>query len=287
MKLLKCCFISTFFTTWLLSFGPVAVAADFDLGIATSSEGKTLGENLIINKNETTGELYLTTVSGDDSRLILPVSLSNKFEIVMVVGGGCWYIDNIFLAADADKTSLWWTQGDLGSYAGHFSSDNVQIYQEGVAWQGKTFNTFKWSFDGSIAKLYINDLFADKKNLTKPDLIYTQLVLRGISHNCHIYELKGGDGSGISTPTTGGDFESGKQAGIQQCVANPASCSITVTGSGTGGVHASFNPGTGELYVPFVDVPGTFGGVQTYEVYLVQQPLTFTFDLDLGRVVLK
>lgn len=26
-----------------------------------------------------------------------------------------------------------------------------------------------------------------------------------------------------------------------------------------------------------------FGGVQTYEVYLVQQPLTFTFDLDAHR----
>jgi len=239
MKLLRCCFISTFFTAWLLLLGQVAVAADFDLGIATSPEGKTLGENLIINKNETTGELYLTTVSGDDSRLILPVSLSNKFEIVMVGNGSCWHTDNIFMAADADKTNLWWDEYYIG---GHFSSEDVDINKAGVAWQEKTLNTFKWSFDGNIAKLYINDLFADKVNLTKTDLTYTQLVLRGITHDCHIYELKGGDGSGITTPPTGGDFESGKQAGIQQCVANPASCGISVTpGScGDSGGHAAF-----------------------------------------------
>jgi hypothetical protein len=50
---------------------------------------------------------------------------------------------------------------------------------------------------------------------------------------------------------------------------------------------AAFNPNIGELHIPSIDVPGAFGGMQTYEVYLKQQPLKFTFDLDMGRVVLK
>jgi hypothetical protein len=75
-------------------------------------------------------------------------------------------------------------------------------------------------------------------------------------------------------------------------VANPSACGITVTtcsssGSAASGEHASYNPSTGELHIPWIDVPGAFGGMQTYEVYLKQQPLKFTFDLDMGRVVLK
>jgi len=102
--------------------------------------------------------------------------------------------------------------------------------------------------------------------------------------NDTLYALTiGGSSGSTQPPVTGGDFESGKQAGIQQCVANPSSCGITVTG-GTGGAHATYNPASGEVYIPLIDVPGPFGGIQTYEVYLIQQPLTFTFDLDTNRI---
>ena len=43
----------------------------------------------------------------------------------------------------------------------------------------------------------------------------------------------------------------------------------------------------GEVYIPFIDVPGPFGDTQVYEVYLIQQPLSFAFDLDMNRVTLK
>jgi hypothetical protein len=33
-----------------------------------------------------------------------------------------------------------------------------------------------------------------------------------------------------------------------------------------------------------VDVPGEFGVMKAYEVYLVQQPSTFTFNLDMNRL---
>jgi len=78
-------------------------------------------------------------------------------------------------------------------------------------------------------------------------------------------------------------FEEGKQAGIAACKANPAFCGI----GADDGVHATYEPNTGELYVPFVDVPGIFGGTQTYEIYLIQQIPTFLFDLDMNRVTQK
>lgn len=110
------------------------------------------------------------------------------------------------------------------------------------------------------------------------------------------------------TPSNGGDFEAGKQAGIQQCVNNPDSCGIPnqfETGKQAGigqcqadpatcgintmtmGVHATYSPVAGEVHIPLIDVPGPFGGTQIYEIYLIQQPSTFNFSLDTNRIILK
>jgi len=104
--------------------------------------------------------------------------------------------------------------------------------------------------------------------------------------SCGLQEIKICQSACIGTV----DFESGKQAGIQQCVSNPTSCGINVTaenGCNNNSAHAAYNSSTGEVYIPFIDVPGAFGVIQTYEVYLIQQPLTFTFDLDNNRIKLK
>lgn len=87
------------------------------------------------------------------------------------------------------------------------------------------------------------------------------------------------DSCNIST----NDYESGKQDGIKQCQTMPTVVGIPVATGSSGTGQATYNPKTGELYIPFVDVPGTFGDMQSYEVYL-QQKSGFTFDLDLTRV---
>ena len=75
------------------------------------------------------------------------------------------------------------------------------------------------------------------------------------------------------------DFDAGKATGIQQCVDDPTSCGITVSGA-----HAIYAPNSGEVRIPFIDVPDAFGGINIYEIYLLQQPSTFTFDLDMNRI---
>lgn len=65
------------------------------------------------------------------------------------------------------------------------------------------------------------------------------------------------------------------QAGIDQCKADPKSCGIVIENS-----HASYNPTSGELHLPVVDV-----GAEKYEVYLKQKPEGFLFDLDLARII--
>ena len=49
----------------------------------------------------------------------------------------------------------------------------------------------------------------------------------------------------------------------------------------------TYEANSGELHIPWVEVPGAFGTKQIFEVYLMQRPDTFTFDLDMNRVTPK
>jgi len=44
---------------------------------------------------------------------------------------------------------------------------------------------------------------------------------------------------------------------------------------------------TGELHIPCVRVPGAFGRIETYDVWLEQRAGSFTFDLDTNRIQSK
>ncbi len=72
-----------------------------------------------------------------------------------------------------------------------------------------------------------------------------------------IYALKISGSSGSTQPSNNSsDFESGLQAGIQQCLSNPASCGIALNCDGSSdGTYANYNPANGEVYIPFIKVP--------------------------------
>jgi hypothetical protein len=70
------------------------------------------------------------------------------------------------------------------------------------------------------------------------------------------------------------------QDGINQCKADP-----NCKGS-TNAIHATYNPLNGEVHIPFIDVPNGIGFTQTFDVYLMQRNGSFTFDLDLNRIVI-
>jgi len=94
-----------------------------------------------------------------------------------------------------------------------------------------------------------------------------------------IVQLFGGEVPPPPGQCTKAEIDAAYEQGRQACIANPSSCGI----DSADGAHAIFEPSTGELHIPFVDVPGAFG-TQTFDVYLMQKPLTFTFDLDMDRI---
>jgi hypothetical protein len=302
MKKQTCCFISALSLALLLLMG-VAYADTDLLNLSAYSKGAALpyGENVVVGQDVKTGVKWVTAGAEKKvGKMKFPINLSGDFDLVIKIGSYSTG-QTLFLTADEYQIMLkfWASSGPALYVKEGYATDKSN------AWNSRDTNVIKLSVKSNVAKIYVNDVFSLKVTLT-PNLTYTQLLFNDISNGQPPYypedQLLKLTLSGNSTQPPGGvaqllgsnDFEAGKQAGIQagiqQCVANPSSCGITVTtatGNSASGKHASYNPRTGELYIPLMDVPGALGGIQTYEVYLKQRSLTFTFDLDMGRVVLK
>jgi len=238
---------------------------------------------------------YVSAVTGRTGKIEFAVNLTDNFELDVDWRESNYFDQQVITLFKADNENVSPLYVRFSSSI-EFSDGARSDRDFSLGWQrGDSINDVELSAKNGTAYLNINGTPFKDNGGSEGDTValetsqpFVKLVIAGIKEADRLFEvtLKGGTGTG-ATSTSGGDFDSGKQAGIQQCLTDPASCGISVTGSGTGGTHANFNPSTGELYIPFVDVPGVFGGVQTYEVYLMQQPLTFTFDLDVNRVVPK
>lgn len=157
-----------------------------------------------------------------------------------------------------------------------------------IDWNNEDINNVKLSVQNGIATLSINEsFFVDNSCFsgipecgkdTFPDSItlntsepYTELVIAGIKEIDRLLAVSL-QGAGIM------EFEAGRQT----CIAHPASCGITFSREGTSAVY---NPITGEVHIPRVNVLDAFGNSQSsYEVYLLQQPGLFTFDVDMNRL---
>ncbi len=70
-----------------------------------------------------------------------------------------------------------------------------------------------------------------------------------------------------------------QQTTIEKCQKDPKSCNIDVNVK-----HATYNPKTGEVYLPFLDVQLENNSLVTFELFLLQQANSFKFDLDLTRI---
>jgi len=261
MNRLRCCFYSTLFLVGLF-LGPVANADTDLLNLSAHSEGAALpyGENVVVGQSEDSGVKWVTG-GLETGRLKFPVNISGDFELFMKVKfANSWSdIYKIFLTAEEYKIEF--AFGSIITLS--FGKENA--HDESGAWRKSNTNELKLSVKGNVAKLYINDVFSQKLTTLKPDLTYTLLLVNGLKKKDRLYELKIG-GSVGATPTP---------------ISSGGECGTATSGDAP---HANYDPSKGELHVPFVDVPGAFGGVQTYEIYLIQKPMGFTFDLDMNRV---
>ncbi len=172
--------------------------------------------------------------------------------------------------------------------AGNPCSTDAKLMNVSVAGESRNFQ-FDMTGHSHQNMGWVTESFAFTAKESQTTLTFTQVNDKNCGmaiDNVRVVSL-----TDTSTFPSTDDYDKGVQDGISQgiaqCEANPTSCGITIdsTGCSTEATHAVYDPKTGQVYIPFIDVPGALGiGIQVYEVYLLQRANAFTFDLDLTRI---
>jgi hypothetical protein len=250
---------------------------------ATMTVGQTVGEFLVVNErcpklNDTTCPAntklkYVTAVPGRTGRLEIPVNAGNDFEISFSItdrGAGCSNrIDITITLYLSDGNSL-----PLGLNAGC----GVGLSSPGGGGDLNAnlgVNDFRLISEQGILKVGANDVFLENVKLTLSGTI-TRIVLSKIDEAQEVDKDGGEELLEIRT------------RGIQK--GGSTSCPTTPTPPASD-CTANYTPDNGRLIIPCVTVPVIlpFGGAQTlnYSVEMQQQSGSFTFDLDLNKIVQK
>ena len=80
------------------------------------------------------------------------------------------------------------------------------------------------------------------------------------------------------------DSNGSTQAGVEQCKNDPVSCGIELADSaGNSDCMASYSS-AGELHAPCVSVSDPLGSTTIYDLTMIQQAGSFTFDLDMSSI---
>ncbi len=128
------------------------------------------------------------------------------------------------------------------------------------------FNEVKITVQQGIANVYINGSVMGDPISFEAGQVFERVAFEGITANDRIADVKvrGMQTMGSCTPTT---------------VTPP-------TTSTSGDCTADYNL-DGSFHIPCVRVPGAFGKIDVYDIWMQQQLQSFTFDLDFNRITLK
>jgi hypothetical protein len=235
MKRLRC-----FSTAFLLSSlcCQMAMATDFKLDLSPYEVGDiptALGTNLIVKENG--GQKCLTghaNAERNPGRLELnSLNLSNELEVIVNADFNDM-AHQILLISNTSELRVIFEGSNI-----QFGGSNEKVSWGNTGWEGGTaINHLRLSVKGTTAKFYINDVFFQTFVLDNPNAIYIQLVINGLDEDDYICEVRGGNLQPSSNPPVQTDYEMGRQAGRQECINNPASCGLVVSGPR----EASFTP---------------------------------------------
>jgi len=295
MKMLKLLLLS-----FLFSLTQVSLAENYvDLfNLSGYEEGDIpthlLGEKITVRQEVKDGKI-IKFVSGQafDGKVNYNVSnLSKDFEVIFELSHDAEVLIS-FTATDKEAMftfvlDCWDMQLGNNPRGGYGAGCDSKL----------AIQTVKLKVENGSVKTYVNGKFFQSLILEQPNKVYAEWLITGIDADDKMYSMKVNNLGATTTPspppnnTTSTDFETGKQAGIQQCVANPSSCGINV---GSNSTNCTTIPSTtnscianyatnGELHIPCVNVPGAFGKIETYDVWMQQRAGAFVFDLDLNRV---
>ncbi|MEK7990070.1 MAG: hypothetical protein VSS52_003625 [Thiotrichaceae bacterium] len=273
-----------------------AYAAPFEMDLSSYEVGdvpNALGEHVIIKEKDGLCVTGHSNAQNASSRLLFDnLNLSGNFEVI------------INIDFNGDNTYHLFLQSKVAEIAFHHYDDYLQLggINEKISWEetnwegGDVVNTFRFSVKSNVAKLYINDVFFQTLVLDNPSAVYTNLEIVGIDEDDYVCGVRGANLSDDpETVPQLSDYEKGVQAGKQECINNPQSCGISVADNNTtctttdnvevtGKANASYEPTTGHLHIPFLDIQDLFGGITTYQVDFQQKNSTLDFTVDTESI---
>ena len=170
---------------------PCAVVSESDfLNLPAFNEGDTLGDNLIVGMDEVTQEKWISGYTGDGILTVEPVALSDEFEVVVRAVPKSNTYTSIFLVSGEDKITL------------QFNRDRAYLNSASGSgsWRVSDVNVMRLHVNGTVAKLYVNDVFYQKVTLTKADLTYTQITISDLAKTQYLYALEGKNLERTSNP---------------------------------------------------------------------------------------
>ncbi|MEK8022102.1 MAG: hypothetical protein VSS75_034935 [Candidatus Parabeggiatoa sp.] len=258
-----------------------SLAKDYVLDATTMAVGATAGENLLVKegcldprKTSCTDKFkWLTSTSPIKiGNLQVLGQLTGDYEVVLTADFGSDPKVIKLLTADNQGISLTFN-GDRGGADfrpnGIGNAANKFIYTSLPGWNSSyNFNEVKITVQQGVANLYTNGSVMGEPITFDAGQVFDRVAFEGITANDRIADVKV---RGMQT--------------LASCATAPSTPTSPAAPAASGDCTADYIDGS--LHVPCVLVPNAFGKIDLYDIWLLQQPLSFTFDLDSNRVTLK
>jgi hypothetical protein len=259
-----------------------SLAKDYVLDATTMAVGATAGENLVVKegcldprKTSCTDKFkWLSSTSPIKiGNLQVLGQLTGDYEVVITADFGGDPKGIKLLTADNHGISLTFEGDAIGrefSSNGIGNGGNRNCCALLPGWNGSyNFNEVKITVQQGVANVYTNGTVMGGPITFDAGQVFDRVAFEGITANDRIADVKV---RGMQT--------------IASCATAPSTPTSPAAPAASGDCTADYNL-DGSLHVPCVRVPNAFGKIDLYDIWLLQQPLSFTFDLDSNRVTLK
>jgi len=267
----------------LVNYATAVIAGDYVLDASTMGVGATAGENLVVkegcldpSKTSCTEKIqWLTTTSpAKVGNVQIVGGLSGNFEVVVTADFAFSPKAINLLTADNKGIAVKFN-GDGSDY--YFEPNGIGEggdYEGGaftnplLGWNGDyAFNEVKIRVQNGIVNVYTNGTALRKPVIFDAGVVFERATLEGIKSDDRLSDVK--------------------VRGIQGSTTCGSTSTTPSTPTSSGGDCTADYGANGSLHVPCVRVPGTFGKMELYDVWMQQRFPAYAFDLNLNRVTPK
>jgi len=260
----------------LVNYATAVIAGDYVLDASTMGVGATVGENLVVKE----GCLHSWETSCTEKIFFLSSSYPTKVGSVQIVDQLSGNFEVIMTGIfDSESKAITIITDENSGFGLSFKDNYHSFFTNNIGKGGDNeFGDLPGLSNGSseikilvqkgVANVYTNGTVFPYATITFDEkIVFSRVTITGITTSDRLSEIKV---RGLQSSTTCG---------------STSTTPSTPTSSG-GDCTADYGA-NGSLHVPCVRVPGAFGKMELYDVWMQQRFPAYAFDLDLNRVTPK